>query len=520
MNHTALSKMTKEELIALALSVQVEKAAVESEKAAVESENIALIAEKAALVAKNMDIMHQLDKLRRHIFGQKAERFIPVDPNQLQIDFGKLMEVAKAEAETEKISYERKKPAAKAKPVRQAIPDDLPRIVEVIEPDEDVSEMVYIGDEVTEELEYTPGKLFVKQYRRRKYVAKTDTDKTKIICANLPSRPIEKGIPGPSLLAWIIIEKYLWHIPFYRQWQRLASWGIKIPTSTMNDWFARCSELLQPLYEELRRQSLASNYLQVDETPIKVLESTKSGAPHRGFYWVYHAPLHKTVVFDYQTSRSKAGPTRMLIGYKGWLQVDGYAVYDDFEEREGIHLVGCLAHLRRYFEQALKSDKENASWMMGKIAELYDIEREAREAEMSHEERKALRELHSQPIIKEISLWLMNNREKFLPKSPMGKAIYYALGRMNYIARIVQDGRLEIDNNLVENAIRPIAIGRKNYLFAGNHNAAQNAAIIYSLLGTAKMNGIDPQAWLTETLSKISDHPINRIAELLPVLRA
>ena len=177
----------------------------------------------------------------------------------------------------------------------------------------------------------------------------------------------------------------------------------------------------------------------------------------------------------------------------------------------------AFCHLRRYFEQALNSDKENASWMMGKIAELYDIEREAREAEMSHEERKVLRELHSQPIINEISVWLMNNREKFLPKSPMGKAIYYALGRMHYIARIVQDGRLEIDNNLVENAIRPIAIGRKNYLFAGNHNAAQNAAIIYSLLGTAKMNGIDPQAWLTETLSKISDHPINRIAELLPL---
>lgn len=509
--------MSREELIAFALKMQEQKVAADAENIALESENIALKTKMEGLVSCNLDISRRLDQLLRLVHGSRSERFVPSDPGQLALDLGLSMETARKDAELEKIEYTREKKKRKERPVREALPADLPRVVIDIEPGIDTTGMRYIGDEVTEELEYKAATMFVKQYRRKKFIAAGTDEKTAVVCGRLPSRPIEKGIAGPALLAHIMAEKFLWHIPFHRQCQRFASRGIKIPASTVGDWCAKVCRLVLILHGELKKRALASGYIQADETHIKVLESGKKGSSHKGYYWLYRAVTLKIVLFDYQPGRGKAGPVRMLPDFKGWLQTDGYAAYDGFEDHAGIHLVGCLAHVRRYFEQALDNDKERAEWMLGRIRDLYAIERRAREAGMSHGQRKRLRQDESLEILNETGMWLMENCAKVPPASSIGKAIQYFTGRYRYVCRIVEDGQLEIDNNLAENEIRPIAVGRKNYLFAGTHDAARNAAVIYTLLGTAKANGLDPEAWLADVLARIQDHPIDRIGELLPL---
>ena len=517
MDSSKLGLMSKEELIAFALRVQEHNIAFQAENITLKSENIALNAKVEDLVSSNMEIAHQLDVLRRLHFGSKSERFVPGDPNQLVLDLGLAVEAARKDAPKEKAAIAREKKKRKERPVRLPLPASLPRNVIWIEPGVDTTGMTYLRDEVTEELEYVPSYFIVNQFRRKVYLAAGTDEKTASFCGDLPSRPIAKGIAGPGLIAWIVVEKFLWHIPFYRQSKRLASKGFKIPDSTMGDWFAKAGGLLELLWDELRKRTVESGYVQSDDTPINVLAGEKKGKAHKGYHWIYRAVLPKIILFDYQPGRGMAGPVRMLMGFKGWLQSDGYAAYDNFEDRTGIFLVGCLAHVRRYFERALDNDKERAAWMLRKIGDLYDLERKAREEKMTHGQRKELRQEFSLPILNEIGEWLQENCTKALPKSAIGVAINYFMGRYKYICRITEDGRLEIDNNLAENAIRPIAIGRKNYMFAGSHGAARNAAIIYSLLGTAQANGIDPQAWLTDVLSRIQDHPVNRIGELLPM---
>lgn len=517
MESAIFDAMSKEELVARLRASESRNIVLESENVAVKAENVAIKSKVEELIAKNLDAAHQLELLRRQIFGAKSERFVPGDPNQLELDLGLSMEIAKKDAAKEN-AVPRKKKDRKEKPRREALPADLPRTVVCIEPlGVDTANMTCIGYDSTEVLGYKPAQLFVIEYRRNKYIAKATDEKTTFIIGNLPSRPIDKGIASAALIAHILAEKFLWHIPFYRQWQRFASRGIKIPASTMGGWSDKSCKLLEILWDELRKRMLASGYVQADETHIKVLESEKKGSTHKGYFWLYRAAALKIVLFDYQPGRCKAGPVRMLLGYKGWLQTDAYSAYDGFELVEGIFLVGCLAHVRRYFEQALGNDKEKATWMLEKIKDLYAIERNARDAGMTHGQRKDLRQENSLPILNQIGEWLTVNCTKVLPKSPIGEAINYFAGRYKYICRIVQDGQLEIDNNLAENAIRPIAIGRKNYLFAGTHDAAKNSAIIYSLMGTAKENGIDPEAYLADVLDRIQGHPINRIAELLPL---
>ena len=508
MDATLLASMSKEDLVAELLRREAENAELKSDKARLES--------------REMELLRRLAELSRSQFGSKSERFVPGDPGQLLLDFGQAMEVARQEAaaEAQTVTYERRKKPRKETPVREALAEDLPRKIVIIEPDFDTTGMIQVGCEVTEVLEYQPGHTYVIQYRRPKYIRATSDEATEIACAQLPPRPIWKGIAGPGLLAWIITEKFLWHIPFHRQWQRFASQGIKVSTSTMGGWFARGCDQLQPIYQELKRIALESRYLQGDETPIKVQDKDKKGATHRGWHWVYHAPDEKIAVFDYQKTRSKAGPTRMLLEYKGWFQTDGYAVYDDFENREDIFLVGCLAHARRYFEKALDNDKARAEWMLAKMQLLYAVERDARERKLDHGQRLDMRVEKSMPLFMEMREWLGENVLRVPPKSAIATAIKYFLGRFEYIVRVCADGRLEIDNNLVENAIRPIAVGRKNYMFAGSHDAARDAALVYTLLGTAKLNGIDPYKWLRDTLAVIDGYPKDRIHELLPLKQA
>lgn len=460
-------------------------------------------------------LRHELDQLKRLVFGSRHERFIPSTPEE-QLSLGLNAEQKEvAPAPTQKIEYTRIQKTSSTEKVstgRMKLPADLPRERVVLEPSEDITGMEKIGEEVTEELERIPGKLFVRQYVRPKYARKTGEG---VVIASLPARPIDKGIPGPGLLSQVTIDKYTDHIPVHRQQQRLEREGIKLPSSTINDWIGSVCALLDPLFEAHKKEVLSSNYLQVDETPIKVLDKNKKGTTHRGYHWVYHSPLKRMVLFDYREGRGREGPEECLDGFTGWVQCDGYGVYELLSSKS-ITLLNCMAHGRRKFDEAKDNDFARASYVLTEMQKLYAIEREAREKGLSHEERFTLRQEKSVPILLALKSWMLENYKEVTPKSPIGQALHYCLERWDKLMLYTTNGILEIDNNLVENSIRPVAVGRKNYLFAGSHNGARRAAMLYSLLGTCKINDINPFEWLRSILEKIPTHPVNRISELLP----
>ncbi|MHB2148146.1 IS66 family transposase [Calditrichota bacterium LG25] len=453
-------------------------------------------------------------RLRKMIFGQKRERFIPVDTNQLSLDFGDQVKVDVKE-ETIDVSYKRRKSTKKITPHgRQSLPSHLPRKDVVIEPEKDVSGLKKIGEEVTEELEYKPGQLYVKRFIRPKYI---DPSKEKIHIAQMPSRPLEKSIAGPGLLAHIVISKYVDHLPIYRQQQIFKREKVDLPRSTMDNWLKDLGTLFEPLYEAQKERMISKDYLMADETTIKVLDKKHKGKSHTGYYWVYYSPLDKEVYFDYQQGRGRAGPTDFLADYQGALQTDGYAVYDRFDLETGITLLGCLAHARRKFYDARDNDRKRSEWMLGRIQQLYEIESLAREKGLTYNARFQFRQEKALPILTEMETWLAQEILAVTPKSTIGKAIQYMTNRWPYLKRYVEDGRYEIDNNLVENAIRPIALGRKNYLFSGSHNGAKRSAIFYTLVSNAKLQGLEPFSYLRDILENIADYPVTKISELLPV---
>jgi transposase len=393
------------------------------------------------------------------------------------------------------------------------LPASLPREQVIIEPHEDVTGWTRIGEEITEELERIPGKLFVRQYVRPKY-AKPDGEG--VIIGELPARPIDKGIAGPGLLAQIIIDKYTDHLPVHRQIQRFEREGIKLPASTLTDWISGTCSLLEPLYEVHRKLVLSSHYLQVDETPIRVLDKDKKGTTHRGFHWVYHAPQERLVLFDYREGRGREGPTECLKDFTGYLQTDGYAVYEDFDKKPGITLLHCMAHARRKFDEAKGNDLARASYVLTEMQKLYTLERQARDNELLHDDRYQLRQQQAVDILDDLKTWMLENYKAVLPQSAIGQALHYSLQRWDKLCLYTTEGKLQIDNNLVENAIRPVAIGRKNYLFAGSHNGARRAAMLYSFLGTCKVNDVNPFEWLRQVLNVIPEYPVNKLHELLP----
>jgi len=482
--------------------------------ATLEAENIQLRHRAEQAEQKVARLEHERAELKRLIFGSKSERFIAEQhPEQLT-----LFEEAPA------VEFPRQEQVAahsrkRRKPVRQALPEHLPRQVIVIEPAVDRTDLKKIGEEVTETLDYRPAKLVVIRRVRPKYVdPKTIGDglSPKVLIAELPARPIDKGIAEAGLLASVVVEKYVDHLPIYRQVQRFKREGIPLARSTLEGWVAAVAHLLEPLHERLCELILQSGYIQADETPIPVQDhgAKKKGKTHRGYYWVYHAPDERwpggLVALDYQRGRSRDGPVAFLHDYRGALQSDGYKGYDGFEEQ--LTMYNCWAHARRYFFDARDNQAKLAEHALMEIRWLYEIERELKGA--SHDERERVRQKKAVPILDRFKSWLGQNRG--LPKSPWGKAVSYTLGRWDKLTNYVEDGRIEIDNNLVENAIRPIALGRKNYLFAGSHEAAQRAAVIYSLLATCKKHEVNPYEWLRDVLARIPTHPHKQIDELLP----
>lgn len=478
-------------------------------------ELVATIQELTSQLLKFHDLQHELDQFKRLVFGSRHERFVAAtSPEQLSLGITSGQMLSKPAA-IQTIEYTRaqKKPSEKIHTGRMMLPADLPREQVVIEPTEDVSGMKKIGEEITEELERIPGKLFVRQYVRPKY-AKANGEG--VVIAELPTRPIDKGMAGPGLLAQIVIDKYTDHLPVHRQIQRFEREGIKLSSSTLTDWISGTCTLLEPLYEALKKKALSADYLQVDETPIKVLDKDKKGTTHRGYHWVYHAPIERLVLFDYREGRGREGPNEILKNFTGHLQTDGYAVYEDFDRKPNVTLLHCMAHARRKFDEAKDNDLARASHALTEFQKLYTLERQARTEALSTDQRYALRQEKSVALLNDFKIWMLENYKAVLPKSTIGQALHYSLERFDKLMLYTTDGKLEIDNNLVENAIRPVAIGRKNYLFAGSHNGARRAAMLYSFLGTCKINEVNVFHWLRSTLEKIPHHPINKISELLP----
>ena len=366
----------------------------------------------------------QLAMYKRMQFGQKRERF-EGDPDQIALPFeAEPVEAEQQQEKTrEKIEYVRKRPNHKG---RAKLPVHLP--VEEIEiyPEGDLTEMICIGKEITEELECEPAKFYIKRYIRYKYAAKNGSG---ISIAELPERVIDKGIPGAGLLAMIVTGKYMDHLPLYRQKQIFARENIQIASSTIEGWTRQALIKMEPLYEQLIFDIKAQGYLQADETPIKVLESGKKGAAHQGWYWVYHAPVDGTVLFDYSPTRGGSAPLPILGNFKGYLQTDGYAVYGRYARKKEVTHLACWAHARREFERALDNDKPRAEKALLMIQQLYAVERRAGEENLTPEQIKKLRLEESLPVINEMGKWIFREIKNTLPKSRIGKAMAYAYSR-------------------------------------------------------------------------------------------
>lgn len=476
---------------------------------------------KEVLTQKDEQILQlqfELDKFRRYLFGSKNEKF-PVQQVDLAqtslFDLGVTQEQQEALSEQAVTLSEKKTPKKRAKGTgRMALPENLRRETIIIEPVEDTSECVKIGEEVTEVLDIIPAEFYVKRYVRPKYARPHGAG---IITGVLPDRVITKGIPSDRVIAQMTLDKYVYGLPLHRQIDKYRRMGVNIPASTASDWLIKGWKHLNPLWELLKLLVIKQKYLQVDESPIKVQDKQHKNGIHKGYMWVYHAPADKLVLFDYQKGRGKSGPKEILEGYTGILQTDAYGVYETlYGNHPYIMLVYCMAHARRKFVDALKYDKAKATEVLALIGKLYQLEAQMRDEDFSWEQRTKKRQKEALPILIEIEEWMKRHLSEVLPKSPLGQAIAYTLPRWKGLSAYVQHGQIEIDNNLVENAIRPLAIGRKNYLFAGSHDAANMTAAMYSFMATCKKNQVNELEWLTDVFERIQSHKHKDLYQLLP----
>jgi transposase len=492
-----------------------------------------VIKEKDQLIKKLTD---QLAWLRRKFWKPSSEKYIPSDPAQRKLDFDGMEilpeeEEAIKEAAQEIITYKRKKPEhSKKQPVRLPLPEHLRREIEIIEPEGIDENWVRIGEEATEVLENKPGELYVRRIIRYKYALKKDlqllqeinpdTVKNKVIkIAPLPLLPLPRANADASLLSELIMNKYMYHLPFYRQIAIFKLEGIKIPASTINDWFIGCSDLLRALYYRLREIVLQTDYIQIDESTVPVIDNKKHRAV-KAYLWVVRAVMENLVFFHYDKgSRAQKVVIELLHNYKGAVQTDAYQAYSIYENKKGILLLNCWVHARRKFTEALSEDKSGAEYALEQIGMLYKVEAMADDQGLDYEARAELRSRLAYPIMCAFEKWIVSYMPKVLPQGRMSKALTYTYSIFHRLSRYHLDGRYQMDNNLIENTIRPLALGRKNYLFCGNHDAAENAAIMYSLLGCCIASDVNPREWLTDVLTKIPyynrDYSLD-LADLLP----
>jgi transposase len=474
-------------------------------------------------------LKQQVEKLLRKIWGKSSERFVNEDPQQRRLDFEgldllpeeeELATIAKQEIEQYTIISVPVK--AKDYPVRKPLPQSLPREECHIYPqDLEPEKWTELEPEITEVLERDPARWYVRRIIRHKYALKDKSLEVEkqVITAPMPELPIARSYAGATLLADIIIDKYVNHLPFYRQIQMFQQQGISISPATINGWFQDVADLMRPTYYRLMDLVLTSDYIQSDETTIPIINNEKQKAV-KGYLWMVRSVMKDLLFFHYDHgSRAQKVALHLFKDYQGIIQTDGYTVYDIYENKKGVLPIGCWAHCRRRFEEALKEDKARASYALEQIGLLYDVERRADLENLSYEERSDLRSRLSYPIMVAFEKWMVKEYPKVLPKGRIGQAISYTYKIYHKLTRYHLDGRMKMDNNMAENAVRPIALGRKNWLFCGNHEAADNAAIVYSLLGCCKASGVNFRDWLVFFLSNIHnyDKDYSRdLAELLP----
>lgn len=460
------------------------------------------------------DMVARIEYLERRVYGPSRET---ISPDQLRLAFAE-EEVPVPPHAHEAPDEEETRPREERKkhPGRTPLPDSLPRErIEYALADCSCqhcgAQMERIGEEVSEELEYVPASLLVREHARLKYGCKSCDQG--IALAPGPARPLHKSRPGPGLLAHVIVSKYGDHLPLHRQEGILQRHGVEIPKATLCNWVRDVADQVMPLYDAMKKSVLAQDIIQSDDTPVQVQENYRSAGTKRCFLWEYRS-LDGLVVFDFTSSRSRAGPSAFLAGWKGKLQTDAYAGYNELHATGDVVEVGCWAHARRYFFEALGTEEKLAMPFLVDIRRLYAVEAEAKG--MKPAERHALRAQKSVPLLAEMAQLLEAGEERTLPQSGVGKAIRYTRSNWTALNRYVEDGRLEIDNNACERQMRAVAVGRKNWLFAGSKDGGRRAAVLYSVLQSAKAAGVEPFAYLRDVLERIGTMPVDRVGELLP----
>jgi transposase len=472
------------------------------------------------LQTENKLLRQKLDALARRIFGVSSEA---LDPAQLQLLLAMPeLSVKPVENASATPIVEKPRTVAVRKDRAPRIPENLPVVEEVIDPEPVKAQPENwrcIGQEVTEQLDYEPGRFLRRRTVRRKFVHRTDADLAPVI-APLPECLLERGIAAPGLLAQVIVAKYCDHLPLYRQEQIFAQrYKINLPRQTLSRWMELAADWLKPIYEAIRTGVMAGGYVQVDETPINYLDPG-NGKTRQGYLWTGNRP-GGDVFFHWATSRASACLGDIIpANFKGTIQCDGYSGYRAFAtDRKGaVTLAGCWAHVRRKFYESLESAPRTAGWIMRQIQHLYAIESRLRELEAGPKLRQAVRAAESRLIVERLERVLprLKSSGKHLPQSPLGTAIDYALGQWATLQMFLTDGHIEIDNNLVENAIRPTAIGKKNWLFIGEAEAGERSAILYTLIENCRRRGIDPYGYLRDVLTRLPRMTNRQIPEVTP----
>jgi len=500
------------------------------------------------LRAKYAATEFRLQQLERMIFGAKSERFYGDAPPVEQLNLFKentTQEPPGAPTQTVE-QHERKVSKPQKKAARLPLPEHLPREENIIQPQGVTDEMVKIGEERSEQLVYVPAQLHVKVTVRPKYVLRPTVGEygtSPILIAEMPEQFIPKCIAHNTLLASILVDKYVDHLPLYRTIERIFRLSqLRLPKSTVSGWVKQSANRLTLLYEKLTQRVLDTSYIQVDETRMEVLPNSpppsderkikrsrkRKNKPtkrktERGWLWVYYAPETNLTFCDYDPSRGANNPARYLKNYTGTVQSDGYDVYEILAKAfTQVEHYQCLVHARRKFDAALGNDQKRAEHVLNIIQQIYEIEARVKkenpevEKEKLQQTLKQQRQQKSRPLLEKLFEWLEEQSLQVLPSEPIGKAIGYMLKRKKGLLHFLTDGKLRPDTNLVENAIRPVAVGRKNYLFAGSHDAAQWSAIFYSFFACCKANNVDPYEWLLDVMNRLPNHSIQNLEDLLP----
>jgi transposase len=504
---------------------------IEALKALVIAKHRQLQERNTQLISRAQEIEHLklvIEKYRRMIFGRKSEKLT----GQLeQLEFAlEELETAQAAEEAAQDASEAAQPPStgtdskpRCRPARKPLPEDLPREVVTHLPAHNScpdcgGALRKFGEDVSEQLERIPATYKVIRHVRPKFACAACQQ---VVEAPAPTRPIERALPGPGLLAHVLISKYGDHLPLYRQSQIYAREGVDLDRSTLAGWVGAASQLLAPLVDEIRKHVLAASKIHADDTPVPVL-APGNGRTKTGRLWTYvrddrSAGLRTApaVWFAYSEDRKGEHPRLHLKDFKGALQADAYSGFHHLYGDGAIYEVACWAHTRRKFHDIhVAHASSTTTEALARIGALYGIEEEVRGKPA--EFRRDIRQARAKPRVRDLRRWMEKTLASLSTKSEMAGAIRYALAHWHALTRYLDDGLLEIDNNAAERALRTVAIGRKNYLFMGSDSGGQRAASLYSLIGSAKLNGLDPALYMRTVLAKIAEHPINRIQELLP----